>query len=206
MPKATYPATLDEFSGFVTRLLDANQQKYHGSMEDYLRAVLSSATHYSSEPPSYAVLARILEEAFIVEPAPWDDRWSAQTTPPENPWLLNRLAIKMFPDVYTPARLAALEAMRSQRSEIVLLQDTLIFLIADFHSMTSQQLEYKWRYLGTDSPRGNIWNNWDPFTFLECALAGFTAHVEQGHVVGTTETACGWAAMALFLDLGRVYE
>ncbi len=85
MPEGTYPATLDELSGFVTRLLDTNRGKYHGSMEAYLRALFSSVTHHRPEPPSYALLARILEEAFILEPAPRKDEWSAHSTPPENP-------------------------------------------------------------------------------------------------------------------------
>jgi len=75
------------------------------------------------------------------------------------------LAIKLFPDAYTPARLTALEALKSRSSDFDLLQEVPIFLIADSHSMTPEQLEYKWRYMGSTSPRGNVSNNWDTFTF-----------------------------------------
>jgi hypothetical protein len=45
--------------------------------------------------------------------------------------------------------------------------------IVDLREMAEQgMLQDEMRYLGTDSPRGQKWYNFDPCTFLECAMAG----------------------------------
>jgi hypothetical protein len=40
------------------------------------------------------------------------------------------------------------------------------------------------RYFGTDSPRGQRWYNFDPCTFLECAIAGSFGGWQSGDETG----------------------
>jgi hypothetical protein len=48
----------------------------------------------------------------------------------------------------------------------------------------SGRLTDKLRYLGIDSPRGSRWYNFDPCTFLECAVAGSYGGWEPGDDTG----------------------
>ena len=50
---------------------------------------------------------------------------------------------------------------------------TITSQIVDLHEMASVgDLENELRYFGIESPRGSHWVNFDPCTFLECAIAG----------------------------------
>lgn len=198
--------SLHEFNDFVVDLIDEYRETYRGSLEEYLRALLGSLESHIGELPSYSRFAKLFEDGFTLAPTPYKKRWRAYDKPPANPWLVNLSAMKIAPSWFKPPTPEELEAERARTVDRDLAMTTLLFLIADLHSMTPKELGYKWRYMGTKSPRGHDWYNWDPFTFLECALSGFSSHVRQGHMVGTSETVCNWAALALILELGRVYE
>lgn len=50
---------------------------------------------------------------------------------------------------------------------------TIASQIVDLHEMAlNGQLEDKYRYFGINAPRGARWYNFDPCTYLECAVAG----------------------------------
>jgi hypothetical protein len=59
------------------------------------------------------------------------------------------------------------------------------------------------RYFGVDSPRGSRWYNFDPLTFLECAVAG-TFGEEDDPVFEIAEVS--WEKFAGFLSVGQSYE
>ena len=182
MPETARVGSLGDLNAFTTALI-REREGTPRTLEEYLRAVLASVRNHSADPPSYGLFATILAEGFSIPPLPYDETLGAHCGPPENPWLVNLTAAKLFPWLYTPERLAAMESRRARISDRDFMLDTLLFLIADFHSMTAGELGYKWRYMGAKSPRGHDWYNWDPLTFLECALAGFTTHVQRGHVI-----------------------
>lgn len=53
--------------------------------------------------------------------------------------------------------------------------------IVDLHEMDEQEVfRDKYRYLGTNAPRGSRWYNFDPCTFLECAVAGTFRGWQEG--------------------------
>lgn len=87
--------------------------------------------------------------------------------------------------------------------------------------------EDKYRYLGSDSPRGTRWYNFDPLTYLECAVAGSFQRWEPGDnsmrqfVPGETSVmddngnitspiqeinSITWDAFKDFLWFGQYYE
>ena len=78
---------------------------------------------------------------------------------------------------------------------------TLLFQIADLHRMQGNTLEGEWRYFGSESPSGNTWYNFDPMTYLECALAGMSASNEDAEPITS-----GGRAFPGFLELRRLYE
>lgn len=76
---------------------------------------------------------------------------------------------------------------------------TILEQIVDLHEMTAAgSLGNDLRYFGIDSPRGAHWYNFDPFTFLECAVAGTFEGGEINRV--------SWATFAAFLRSGQCYE
>jgi len=59
------------------------------------------------------------------------------------------------------------------RSDFTGFRSTLIRQIVDLREMDENgTLKNEYRYLGVSSPRNSYWFNFDPFGFLECAMAG----------------------------------
>jgi hypothetical protein len=81
---------------------------------------------------------------------------------------------------------------------------TIRMQIVDLHEMReSGTLANDQRYFGVDSPRGSRWYNFDPLTFLECAVAG-TFGEEDDPVFEIAEVS--WEKFAGFLSVGQSYE
>ncbi len=66
------------------------------------------------------------------------------------------------------------------------------------------QLADEQRYFGIDAPRGSRWYNFDPATYLECAVAGTFG----GRLVAAPRPLgnVAWDAFRDFLDAGQGYE
>ncbi len=73
----------------------------------------------------------------------------------------------------------------------------------DLRRMRGGTLAEEWRYFGSESPTGKGWYNFDPLTYLECALAGMSACACNENADLLTP---GWRPFASFLELGRTYE
>ena len=95
---------------------------------------------------------------------------------------------------------------RPREDDFAVLQDTILFQIADLRRMHGAQTVDKMRYFGLSSPTGSSWSNWDPVTYLECGTRGFISHLAAGHYRDFTEARCNWITFAVILELGRVYE
>ena len=81
-------------------------------------------------------------------------------------------------------------------------------------------LEDKYRYFGIDSPSGSRWYNFDPLTYLECAIRGQYGGYEEAEVIvlipppaGESAddpvreiTAFSWADFIGLLECGQLYE
>lgn len=113
------------------------------TLEEYLRALLRLAEEHSGQPAlDPAALLDLVTAAFTAEPAPFDPSWLG-LTPEESA--------------------SGYQAFRG----------VLIAQIVDLVEMGEDgTLANEHRYFGVDAPRGARWYNFDPRTYLECAMAG----------------------------------
>ena len=72
----------------------------------------------------------------------------------------------------------------------------LLFQISDLYRYR-QSKKHPVDYFGSISPTGNMWYNFDPTSYIECALAGISDNRRDDAT---------WENLALFLELGRNYE
>lgn len=115
------------------------------TLEIYLRALLAGVNSYAN-----AVSIRLnefyelVEQGFFGVPLPFNTKWNEQ-----------------YDDL--PSNLASFHSV----------QLTLIRQIVDLHELADQgTLANKLRYFGIHSPRQSIWYNFEPVSYLECAMAG----------------------------------
>jgi len=191
-----------EFADDVHRLVAEFETSSARSLEEYLRALWHSISKRDQANPSYGLFASLLRDGFTLEPASFDDSWLAVTQPPANPWFA-RKDLSRF-GISAPSGGPA--SVPSATSDWDCLLGTLRFQIGDLRRMGKGKEREKWRYLGSRSPTGNTWYNWDPFLYLDQGASGFLYHLESGHLVGSNNEVCNWAALAFFLEMGRLWE
>jgi hypothetical protein len=168
--------TSGELEQFTLELLKRQEPKYTGSLEEYLRSLWVSVKNHQTDSVTFALLASILEDGFALEPAPFDNSWLEYTAPCDD-W-----------------------SMECSEDGYGCLEQTLLFQIADLRRMAGEELENELRYFGLESPTQHDWYNFNPFLYLECALAGFISRS------GEDVTVCNWATLATILEFGRIYE
>lgn len=130
------------------------------TLEQYLRALLGVARQYQQRQDRDTVsledVYQILEQAWIAEPSPFDAAWQVQ-----------------YSD------------LNPQHRDFSGWEATLIRQIVDLREMQEVgTLENEQRYFGVDSPRGTRWYNFDPTTYLECAMVGSMGGWEPGDSTG----------------------
>jgi hypothetical protein len=149
-------------------------------LEEYLRALWEGARRFR-ERTSLSVdgFFGLLSAAFTRPIPPFDEAWRSRYPEDDTNPLAACLAAKMgrkqqsrgADDVAVPS----FDAWES----FVLRQ------IVDLREMAEQgMLEDEQRYFGIDSPRGQRWYNFDPCTFLECAMAGSYGGWQPGDPTG----------------------
>ena len=159
-----------------SRLLDAlrsHRRRRSHRLEVYLRALWVLARGHASAEPRWDQIGEWLVTALTARPALFDEAWLRFRDPPE-------------------------AGEGTPREEF---DATLLFQIADLRRMQGGALEDEWGDFGVDSPTGNSWYNFEPLSYLECALAGISANNVDGHSLTP-----GWRPFAWFLELGRIYE
>ena len=196
--------TVEDFGGTVQEVIEASRTFPGRSLDEFLRAVWASFTRHKAEAPAWFLFAQLMKDGLTAPPAPYDERWSGFTKGPGNPWLSR----PDIPDSHLPASLRSknLEAERRRTTEIQVFEETLLFLISDLNSMLRTGSAPSVDGLSWDSPRGHRWQHWELAEFLDAAERGLWKPVEDGWIVGTSIEQCGWAALAVFLHLGMVYE
>src|SRR5689334_25375583 len=75
--------TVVDFRTYVRELVDTTAQTYTGTLESYLRALWSLIQHHRQTPCSYSLFGQLLRDAFTTEPVPFDERWMAYQSPPD---------------------------------------------------------------------------------------------------------------------------
>jgi hypothetical protein len=115
------------------------------TLEHYLLALLGLARqHNRQDALSLSEFYQVVSEAFSADPIPFASAWR---------------------DTYG--------ALNPNQSGFVGWEATVIRQIVDLREMDEAgTLAYEYRYFGVDAPRGSRWYNFDPVTYLECAMAG----------------------------------
>lgn len=190
----TMGARLDHVECVLRSELDMDEHDYHGvpedirsrvlvcirdkapdtrrSLEDYLRALWLLAQPHKDSTPTWADLGDWLTRAFEFKSSSRFPDLRRYTGPPES------------------AELTPWQEF----------EETLLFHIADLGRMQGSVQTNEWRYLGSTSPTGNSWYNFDPGPYLQCALIGLSDHWDEQ--IRTP----GWRQFAWFLELGRLHE
>jgi hypothetical protein len=189
-------------------IADLKDKALGRQLEDYLCALYLLATEYKPlDQIGSSLFLDLITRAFTTDIAPFASEWSA-----------------LF--CADSSELAGFERFES----------TILSQIVDLHEMAGDgRLDNDLRYLGIQSPRGRDWYNFDPSTYLECAVEGSVGGWEPGDstgrefvqsqaimpdggrntgVVEPRDVECrvfqiatlSWEQFAEFLELGRLYE
>lgn len=175
-----------DFFSHIQRLAES-AQTYQGTLEAYLSSVLRLVTDHEHDAPTARLIARILTDALIVEPLPFDSGWLAYTKPPtelvEDDWI----------------GMNTVEAVK----------DMLRFQIADLRRLDATgEIHKPYSVLGLISPTGHSWYNFNPAAFLDCAIGPFSSGYDLDSRLEDTEPAddTGWAVFVWLLRAGQEYE
>ncbi len=133
-----------DFYDAVVGLVERQRANYQGTLELYLRALLTLLNDEQESVPTCELLLRLLEQAFSAKAVAFDPAWDA------------------------------LVALPDQDGSFESAHDTLLFLIADLHRLhediertADKHLTGLWSAVTQWH-----WYNFDPFNFLERGAAG----------------------------------
>ncbi|TYP68047.1 hypothetical protein [Paenibacillus methanolicus] len=111
-----------------------------------------------------------------------------------------RRCLETEPHPYEPGwELGKPPAKEDARGDYEDAERILHFQISDLRKMEQAEQRHREHFLGTTSRMTHLWNNLDPASYIAGAASGLAA--EYG-----IEPDCGWAGIARFLELGRIYE
>ena len=171
---ASQVQTLKDLGTFVSALVEQQEKVYQGSLEEYLRALWKLIQGHQDDTVTFALLAELFQNAFTTVPLPFDKRWLVFSNPP---------------------------SLDEDHEEFILddfavLHQMICYQIADLHLMAqAEMLDQPYIILGVDSPTGHRWFNFDPCTYLRCAVQP----IGEGEI-------CTWETLSILLWLGQIYE
>ena len=175
--EASEIVTSGDFRSYLLFLAQGIAKTYQGSLEEYLRALLATVQQNAQSQVTFALIGKVLFEAFTTEPFPFNEDWLTYQEPPD----------------------LTIDGFSSIEDDYGYLQHMILYQIADFHLIeASGVLQKQWSVLGVTSPTGNSWYNFDPVGFLFCAA--------QGMRENSPDTNCTWVNLAITLWLGQIYE
>jgi hypothetical protein len=166
--------TRGDFRTYVLLLATGIAKTTPLSLEEYLWALWSLLPRYQTDVVTFALLGQLLHDAFFTEPLPFDEHWLQYDRPPD------------------------VDDEENERS-FAKLQQMIGYQIADLHRMAQEKLlDNKLRYFGITSPTGYTWSNFEPSSYLHCAI--------QSLQKDNTDTDGSWIDLTILLWLGQIYE
>lgn len=177
---------------FVRGIKEWYGQVHNRTLESYLSALWRVVSRRPPDSPTIEDFVGWVRVAFNSEPTPFDPQW-----------------LDIRPDYsHDPATYD--DCMTR-----------LLFQVADLHRMREAGVfENEYRYFGITSPGGSLWYNFDPLSYLECAVRGKYGGYEAAEVIVTIPPPEGesadspifeidsftWQDFADLLELGQLYE
>lgn len=161
---------------------------YQGDLSAYLRSLLRVAIGAKHSEVSYQLLRDVIVGAFRAEPLPLEKSWFEVREPDD-------FSLSDEPP----------SSQVGPRHGFDLFERTIQFTVADFERMREAgQLDQDAArlYFGIESPTGASWYNFDPETFWECSLRGYSDHLWRM----PDDTPATWHLLADLIVLGRIYE
>jgi hypothetical protein len=166
--------THEDFRQYIRMLARQRTPVTKRSLEEYLRALWGLLKARQGEAVTFSLLGQLLHDAFLAEPVLFDEQWLQYDTPPN----LDE---------------------EKKAGAFVVLQQMIWYQIADLHLMAQTgQIDDPNAFFGIDSPTGQRWYNFDPCSYLECAVA---PPIRDG-----SRTQANWRDLAILLWLGQIYE
>ena len=177
---------------FIRGLKETHENAPNRSLEAYLSALWKLASTERPETPTIEQFVHWVEAAFHQEAPSFDQQW---------------LEI----DVTYGRDYDTFDDWES----------LILYQIADLHRMKEAGVfENEYRYFGIESPSGAYWYNFDPLTYLECAIRGKYGGYEAEEVIVVIPPAEGesadspiyeitsftWKEFADMLEMGQFYE
>ena len=121
----------------------------------------------------------LLAAAFTADAPAFDEGWRANPSSPNNLGCLGMLALKVRASSLTSSEQK--EPAQDHVSSHLGWRSTLVGQIVDLREMDEAGvLRDVYRYYGVGAPRGSRWYNFDPATYIECAVAGAFGGWEPG--------------------------
>jgi hypothetical protein len=142
--------TSKAFRQFVLASLEQFSGNYTGSLEEYLRALWVLIEKYQCLQPPYNLFAQMLEEAFQIAPAPFDEACLAYNRPLSWGYRDGKYALETLQG-------REVVVIEQDVADIRILKHTILFQIADLYRMRENQLKNNQRYMGVQSPTGYSW-------------------------------------------------
>jgi len=169
--------TQKEFCDFI-HLLTKSANGFDRSLEEYLSALWLLAQKHKNDELSFALLAKMLDDAFVTPAPPFDLNWLNYEEPPSE--LSQNYPVK---------------------NKFEFFQKMILYQIADLHRMRQEgvfETPPQFLWLGASRKGGVTWYNFEPVGFLYNALGGLEA--------GSNNTEYDWGNLAIQLWLGQIYE
>jgi len=166
-----------DFEKRIAELKEENEHTYKGTLEDYLRNILSQTHIQKNNPCSFDFICNILEKSFKSRAIEFSQDWLKYNEPID------------------------LDSVENNYENFL---KTICFQIADLKKLKdSGRLDFQNKYNAIESPTGYTWYNFDVFNYLECGIIGLVDHFEVGNF---SDEDIGWDVFIGLLESGRLYE
>jgi hypothetical protein len=169
--------TEGDFVRFIKTLM--NEKEFRGSLEEYLRALWATLSTKCDTAPNWSLFAHCFQEAYTAPIADFDESWMQYELPPA----LDDEAVE---------------------DDFGLVKQMLLSQIADLRRMKNAGMldrDPNILWLGVISPTKQSWYNFSAYSYLECASRWMEDARDD-----FDESKCSWFDLALFLEVGQIYE
>jgi hypothetical protein len=188
--------TIKDLHDFVSNLHHQKKEEVKYSVEEYLLALWTVINKYRSEDVTGNLLARVIVEAFDVEPAEFNERW-LEYNYAYSGW--QKDGNQYLPYKYDAA-IGESYFIKRRLSDFELLRDVILCQIADLHRMKDSSPSKL--TISYQSPTGIYWRIFPLPGVFYYLLGGITQMFELNPDGSLSES--DWADLAILLQFARL--